>query len=130
MAELYDTRRYLTQFHVHRLPNLFTDVLVIGSGVAGLRAAIEASNHGSVLLVTKGTLEDSSTAWAQGGVAAVTSREDSFDQHIEDTIKVGCGLCDRAAVERMVREGPDRIAELIDWGALFDRKGEALPSNP
>ena len=124
MTDGYDTRRYLTQFDVHRLPNLFTDVLVIGSGVAGLRAAIEAARHGSVLLLTKGRIEDSNTTRAQGGIAVVTSPADSFAKHLADTMKVGCGLCDQSAVERIVRDGPDRIRELTDWGALFDRKGE------
>ncbi len=123
MAELYDTRRYLTRFDVHRIPNLFTDVLVIGSGVAGLRAAIEAASRGSVLLITKSRIDDSNTAQAQGGIAAVMSTGDSFDAHVEDTMRVGCGLCDRSAVDRVISEGPDRVRELIDWGALFDRRG-------
>ncbi len=126
MAEQYDTRRYLTRFEVHRVPNLFTDVLVIGSGVAGLRAAIEAAQHCSVLLITKARLDNSNTAWAQGGIAVVTAQDDSFEKHIEDTLKVGCGLCDRQAVERIVKEGPARIREMIDWGALFDRRGNEL----
>jgi len=126
MTELYDTRRYLTQFDVRRIPNLFTDVLVIGSGVAGLRAAIEAAKFASVLVVTKGRVEESNTARAQGGVATVMSPDDSFDSHIEDTLRVGCGLCDRAAVERIVREGPQRIRELIEWGALFDRRQNSI----
>jgi L-aspartate oxidase len=94
MPELYDTRRYLTCFDVQRTPNLFVDVLVIGSGVAGLRAAIEASRTGSTLLITKGRIEQSSTAQAQGGIAAVLSQADSFEQHIEDTLTAGAGLCD------------------------------------
>lgn len=126
MTDQYDSRRYLTRFDVHRLPNLFTDVLVIGSGVAGLRAAIEATRHGSVLLITKGRLDDSNTSWAQGGVAAVMTGEDSFETHVEDTLRVGCGLCDQAAVERIVHEGPGRVRELMEWGAIFDRRGENL----
>ncbi len=126
MTELYDTRRYLTRFEVHRLPNLFPDVRVIGGGVAGLRAAIEAARYGKVLLVTKGRVDDSSTAWAQGGIAAVTSSEDNVEAHVEDTLRVGCGLCDRQAVERMVREGPMRVREMVEWGALFDKRGDNL----
>jgi L-aspartate oxidase len=126
MPDLYDTRRYLTRFEVQRLPSLFTDVLVIGSGVAGLRAAIEAAKYGSVLLVTKGRIDESNTAWAQGGVAVVMSSEDTFESHVDDTLRVGCGLCDRPAVERIVREGPERMRELMDWGALFDRRGNKL----
>lgn len=126
MAMLCDTRRHLICFDAQRLPNLFTDVLVIGSGVAGLRAAIEAARHGSVLLIAKERVESSNSYHAQGGIAVVMSPADSFDQHIEDTLQVGCGLCDRPAVERIVRDGPDRINELIDWGALFDKRGEEL----
>ena len=85
MTEPYDTRRYLTRFDVRRTPNLFTDVLVIGSGVAGLRAAIEAARYGSVLIITKGRIDHSNTAEAQGGIATVTSPDDSFEQHIADT---------------------------------------------
>lgn len=126
MPDLYDSRRYLTRFDVQRLPNLFTDVLVIGSGVAGLRAALAAAQHGSVLLVTKGRIDESNTAWAQGGIAAVMSSADSFETHVADTMRVGCGLCDRANVERIVRDGPGRIQEMIDWGAIFDKRGENL----
>jgi len=126
MPEPYDTRRYLTRFDVRRLPNLFTDVLVIGSGVAGLRAAIEAGKYGSVLLMTKGRTDSSSTYLAQGGIATVMSPDDSFEAHVEDTMTVGCGLCDRTAVECIVREGPSRLQELIEWGALFDRRKNQL----
>ena len=126
MTEFYDTRRYLTRFDVRHTPNLFTDTCVIGSGVAGLRAAIEAARHGSVLLISKERIEVSNTSWAQGGIAVVQNGQDSLESHIEDTLEVGCGLCDRAAVECIVREGPHRVRELIDWGAIFDRRGESL----
>jgi len=126
MTVFFDTRRYLTRFDVRHTPSLFTDTCIIGSGVAGLRAAIEASRHGSVLVVTKDRLDESNTAWAQGGIAVVQNGQDSFDSHVQDTLEVGCGLCDRAAVERLVREGPRRVRELIDWGAIFDRRGESL----
>ncbi|HOJ74186.1 MAG TPA: L-aspartate oxidase [Phycisphaerae bacterium] len=126
MLDIYDSRRYLTRFDVRRIPNLFTDFLVVGSGVAGLRAAIETAKHGPTLLITKSRIDDSNTAKAQGGIAVVMAASDKFESHIQDTLTVGCGLCDRAAVERIVREGPRRIEELIEWGALFDRRKKQL----
>ena len=102
------------------------DFLVIGSGVAGLRAAIELAPHGSVLVVTKDRPSESSTEYAQGGIAAVMSDEDEVGIHYEDTLKAGDGLCNEDAVRTLVEEGPERIAELISWGAEFDREGKRL----
>ncbi len=115
-------RRYLVPFKAHRLPHVLTDAFIIGGGVAGLRAALEAARFGDVLLVTKGDLKESNTYYAQGGIATVTAKEDSFESHIADTMTVACGLGNRAAVETVVREAPARIQELIDWGANFDRE--------
>lgn len=98
------------------------DFIVIGSGIAGLTFALKAASKGSVALVTKRRLADSNTAWAQGGVACVTSDEDSFDLHIRDTITAGAGLCHEDAVRAVVTEGPARIAELVDFGMHFDRR--------
>ncbi len=117
----FNGRRYLCNFDYRRLPHLVTDVLVIGTGVAGLRAAIEAARYGQVLVLTKATPLDSGTAMAQGGVAAVTAADDTVESHVEDTLRVGCGLCDVGAVRRIVQEGPECVRELIDWGAQFDR---------
>lgn len=113
-------RRYLINFDVKRIGHVFTDVLVIGGGVAGLRAAIEAARFGQVIVVTKENLRESATAYAQGGVAAVLDAADSVERHVADTLTVGAGLCDRAVVERLAGEGPQRIGELIGWGARFD----------
>ncbi len=123
MFEPVTQRRYLLPFRPSRLPQQFTDVLVIGSGVAGLRAAIAAAEQGAdVLLVTKETVEQSNTWWAQGGIAAVLQPLDSVESHIKDTEVVGVGLCDERAVRVTVEEGPKRVLELIQWGANFDKK--------
>src|SRR5579875_1314597 len=97
-------RRYLVPFKAHRLPHVLTDALVIGGGVAGLRAALEAATYGDVLLVTKADLRESNTFYAQGGIASVTAPDDSFESHIADTINVACGLGNRDAIETVVRD--------------------------
>jgi L-aspartate oxidase len=119
-------RRYLIPFKAARLPQQFTDVLVIGGGVAGLRAAIEASASADVLLVTKDTIEQSNTWYAQGGIAAVLQPADSYESHVSDTETAGAGLCDDTAVQIVIKEGPERVLELLSWGANFDKqKGNA-----
>jgi L-aspartate oxidase len=99
-----------------------SDFLVIGSGIAGLSFAIKASEFGTVNIVTKKRDYDSSTNYAQGGIATVISENDCFENHIEDTLKSGAGLCDRSAVEILVDNGPERIKELIEWGANFSTR--------
>lgn len=99
------------------------DFLVIGGGVAGLQAAIELSRHGSVLVLTKGHPLESSSIYAQGGVAVALSEEDDVAIHFTDTLKAGHGLCRRESVRALVSEGPERIQELIAWGARFDKVG-------
>jgi L-aspartate oxidase len=98
------------------------DFVVIGSGIAGLTFAVKASKHGSVAVITKRKGADSNTAWAQGGVACVTSDEDSFELHVRDTLEAGAGLCDEAAVRTIVAEGPARIRELVEVGLQFDER--------
>jgi L-aspartate oxidase len=98
-----------------------TDVIVVGSGVAGLTAALHATAAGHVLLVTKVLVDDGSTRWAQGGVAAALGADDSPDEHLRDTLEAGVGLCDLAAVRVLCEEGPARLRELIALGAAFDR---------
>lgn len=102
------------------------DFLIIGSGVAGLRAAIELAPYGNVLVVTKEKPSESSTEYAQGGIAAAISDEDRIGIHFEDTLKAGDGLSREDAVKTLVEEGPERIMELISWGAEFDRDGLKL----
>ena len=122
MFEAITQRRYLIPFKAARLPQRFTDVLVIGGGVAGLRAAIAAAQEGvDVLLLTKDTIDQSNTWYAQGGIAAVLQPADSYQSHVEDTEKGGAGLCDHEAVAMVIKEGPERVLELLGWGANFDK---------
>ena len=121
-----ELRRYLVPFDARTLGQVFTDCLIIGAGVAGLRAAIEACSHGRVLLVCKDLVEESSTWYAQGGIAAVFDPNDSLQAHINDTLATGSGLCDKNVVELVVGSGPDLIRELLDWGTAFDRDGDRL----
>ena len=102
------------------------DFLVIGAGVAGLRAAIELASAGSVLVIAKDTLRESSSEYAQGGIAVALSDDDEVELHEQDTLFAGDGLCDREAVHTLVEEGPAAIQELIEWGAEFDREGARL----
>lgn len=99
-----------------------TDILIIGSGIAGLRFAIEASQFGEVYIVTKKEKAESNTNYAQGGIASVFSPDDDFELHIKDTLIAGDGLCDRRAVEKIVYEGPKEIQKLIEIGVEFSRK--------
>jgi L-aspartate oxidase len=103
------------------------DFLVVGSGIAGLSFALKAANHGKVLIVTKSNEDESNTKYAQGGVAVVVDKkEDSFEKHIKDTLIAGDGLCDKEVVEIVVKEGPDRINEIIDYGTSFDKTNEGF----
>jgi len=102
-----------------------SDFLVIGSGIAGLSFALRAAELGSVTIITKKEHKESNTNYAQGGIASVWDPSDSYDQHIRDTLDAGAGLCRREVVEVMVREGPDRIRDLVDWGVRFTREGQS-----
>jgi len=106
--------------------NYRADYAVVGSGIAGLRAAIELSAAGSVLVLAKSNLSDSATAWAQGGIAVALSDEDEIGLHAQDTVNAGDGLCRLEAVAVLVEEGPKYIAQLIEWGTQFDRAGTKL----
>ncbi len=121
MSTTIGRRRYLTNFQTHRLPHLFTDVIVLGSGAAGLQAALAAAEHADVLLITKDTIEHSTTAYAQGGIAAAILPGDSPAQHAADTVGVGRGLGHPDLVNRVTEAGPAAIKRLEELGARFDR---------
>ncbi len=118
--------RYLVPFHPKRQAHRFTDVLIIGGGLAGLRAALAVDPALSVLVITKGSIRQSNSNVAQGGIAGVLGPEDRFEDHVADTLTAGGTLCDRAVVEMVVREAPQRIEELIQWGTHFDREAGKL----
>ena len=113
-------RRDLLPFRATLLPQIFTDTLVIGGGVAGLRAAIAAHEHGDVIIAAKGGIKDSNTYWAQGGVCVVIDEKDSIDSHVQDTLVAGAGLCDEPVVRRVAQHARRRIDELLDWGMNLD----------
>ncbi len=119
-------RRYLVNIDSISTNQLFTDCLVIGTGIAGLRAAIEAAQTRKVIVVCKDNIEKSNTWDAQGGIASVLKSQDSFQSHIEDTLNTGCGLCEPEVVELVVRKGPELVRQLLDWGVQFDLSGEDI----
>ena len=100
----------------------YCDFLVVGSGIAGLSYAIKVAEHGKVIILSKASITETNTQYAQGGIAAVTEKYDSYKKHIEDTINAGAGLSDKNVVEIVVKEGRERIKELINWGAKFDKR--------
>src|SRR5512138_1892537 len=104
---------------------LRTDFLVIGSGIAGLTFALKTAKQfpsKKVTIITKASADETNTKYAQGGIAVVNDLEnDSFQKHIEDTLIAGDGLCNREVVEIVVKEGPERVNEIIEWGARFDK---------
>jgi L-aspartate oxidase len=102
------------------------DFLVIGAGVAGLRAAVELARAGTVLVLAKREVTESNTQWAQGGIAAALSDEDEISLHLQDTLQAGDGLCNPEAAKVLVEDAPERIDELIQWGTKFDRQGTKL----
>jgi L-aspartate oxidase len=129
-------RRHLVNIDSASTQQLFTDCLVVGAGIAGLRAAIElvpsgacpersrgvegAANQRNVTIVCKDTLENSNTWKAQGGIASVLDEADAFESHIADTLNTGCGICDENVVDLVVRQGPELIEQLLGWGVEFD----------
>jgi len=120
MAGQLEFRRYLVNIDSMSTHQLFTDCLVIGAGIAGLRAAIEAAERCNVTIVCKSSLEDSNTWEAQGGIASVLDKTDSFESHIADTLNAGCGINDCDIVDLVIRQGPQLIEQLLEWGTNFD----------
>lgn len=118
--------RYLVSFDARDTFHRFADVLVIGAGIAGLRAALEVPPDLSVLVVTKDRVTESNSSYAQGGIAGVRAPEDTFENHVEDTLVAGDGLCDRDVVELVVREAPHQIEKLIEFGTKFDEENGRL----
>ncbi|HET7624658.1 MAG TPA: L-aspartate oxidase [Verrucomicrobiae bacterium] len=104
------------------------DFLVLGSGIAGLTFALKVAPHGRVAIITKKNKAESNTNYAQGGIAAVTSKEDSFEMHVRDTLEAGAGLCNETVVRDIVQEGPARVQELIDLGMKFSEREAASES--
>lgn len=123
---LDESPRYLVPFHPKKVPHYFADILIIGGGLAGFRAALAIDPSLSVVVITKESLGQSSSNYAQGGIAGVLDPEDRFENHIEDTLRAGGDFCHRDVVEMVVREAPRRINELIAWGADFDREAGDL----
>ena len=116
--------RYLVPFHPKRIPHHFVDVLIVGGGIAGLRAAMACDPRLTVLIVTKDHRRESNSSYAQGGIAGVLDPADDFANHVRDTQVAGAGLCDTATVDMVVREAPHHIRELIEWGARFDESDD------
>ncbi len=114
------TPRYLVPFRPRELPHFFTDVLIIGGGLAGLRAANAIDRRLNALVVTKDAIQQSNSSYAQGGIAGVMDPDDRFEEHVNDTLIAGGTLCDPAVVDMVIREAPQRIQELIEWGTHFD----------
>jgi len=119
-------RRYLYSWSKSGIKVFDSDVLILGSGIAGLYTAIKASEQFQITVLTKKTLEESNTGHAQGGIAVALDEEDSPTLHFEDTLKAGAGLCDPFVVRILVEEGPTCVEELMDMGAQFDRQNGAL----
>ncbi|MDR3196439.1 MAG: L-aspartate oxidase [Planctomycetaceae bacterium] len=116
--------RYLVPFHPKRHPHFFTDVLVIGGGLAGFRAALSVDSVLQVLLICKNGLENSNSVYAQGGIASVWAKPDTPEEHIEDTLIAGGELCDRGVVDHVVRRGPNEIRALLEIGTQFDKNAD------
>ena len=119
-SALGEPRRYLVNIDTISTHQLFTDCLVIGAGIAGLRTAIEAAEHCNIIIACKDSLQNSNTWLAQGGIASVLDKADTFESHVSDTLNAGCGINDENIVNSVVRQGPELIEQLLRWGAELD----------
>jgi len=131
MQSLFDSRRYLIPFRARLLPQIFCDTLIIGTGVGGLRAGLAASEHGEVIVLTKSNVEHSSTAMAQGGVAASCNdldQAEAIESHVQDTIQTGCGLSNENVARLVIGAACERVEELRSWGMRFDLDENGQPA--
>ena len=126
MDSPYLQRRFLVSFDSRRLPHIFTDVLVVGAGVAGLRTALAAAEASEVIVLTKGRIFDCNTYYAQGGLAAALDKGDSVDSHVADTIAAGAGLGDQEVIRSVIGQAGEQVRQLADWGVTFDRQDGGL----
>ena len=111
------------------MPKTDYDYIVVGSGIAGLNVALLARDHGSVLIITKGNIDDCNTRYAQGGIAAAVGPGDSVELHLRDTLSAGAGLCDTQAVEVLTANGPERVNNLMRWGGRVWRRSTGRSPN-
>ncbi|MEA3446528.1 MAG: FAD-dependent oxidoreductase, partial [Bacteroidota bacterium] len=102
------------------------DFLIVGSGIAGLSFALKVAAHGTVCIISKTSLDETNTRYAQGGIAAVTYSPDSYEKHVADTLETGSGLCNEEIVRLVVTQGPNQINELVNWGTSFDKKPNGM----
>jgi L-aspartate oxidase len=123
----YLQRRYLLSFDTRHIGHIFTDVLVIGVGAAGLRSALAAAEETHVIAVTKGKLTHSNTYEAQGGIAAVLNPTDSIESHVADTLECAAGIGDEQVIRRVIGAAPQAILEMVDWGLPVDRTQQPAP---
>jgi L-aspartate oxidase len=116
-----EPRRYLVDIDSISTSQLFADCVIVGAGIGGLRAALEAADHRNIIVVCKGGIDESNTWNAQGGIASVLRKEDTFESHVADTLRTGGGIADPEIVEQVVRQGPELVKQLQEWGAGFDQ---------
>ena len=121
-------RQLLIPFRSNLLPQIFCDTVVVGSGVAGLRTAIGLGDRSDVILLAKEALDLSNTSWAQGGIAAALSPDDTIDGHVNDTLEAGAGLCEPDPVRLLVQQGADEVRRLLGWGMRVDRDNAGAPA--